>query len=163
MRKTILTALMLVASLGIWAEGESASGAANHHFVFEVYGDIPDVKPTFEEQHPLGKVVSDKWNTFIANYTCVYDVEVGLSGSATEIRKPAVFKAVGRADKYIRKQVRDGAMGRETAVAIMTHILDCANVICFDDETAAFEAYVRKAKTGQDVVDAFASVELKQM
>lgn len=163
MKKILLTAAALVITIGMWAKGENASGGTNNHFVYVVYGNIPNVKPTFEEKHPLGDVVSEKWNTFIANYTCVFDIEVGLSSSATEIRKPAVFKAVERADKFIRKAVRDGQMTREDAAGIMSHILDCANVICFEDNTAEFETCIRKARTGQEVIDTFAGVELKQM
>lgn len=163
MKKIIISAVALIMATSMWAKGEKTSVTESHHFVYEVYGNIPNVKNTFEEEHPLGKVVAEKWNTFIANYTCVYDVEVGLSGSATEIRKPSVFKAVERADKYIRKAVREGRMERDAAVKVMSHVLDCANVICFEDNTSDFEAVVRKAKTGQDVVTVFDNVELKSM
>lgn len=163
MKKLMISAVALMLATSLCAKEENSSAIAPRHFVFEVYGSIPNVKNTFEEEHPLGKEVAEKWNTFIANYTCVYDIEVGLSGSATEIRKPAVFKAVERADKYIRKAVKEGRMERQAAVGVMTHVLDCANVICFEDNTSEFEDLVRKAKSGQDVVAIFNEVELKTM
>lgn len=75
-------------------------------FTLEVYGgEIPDVKPAFEEEHFLGGEITRKWNTFLCNYTHTYDVEVGLSASGTEFRKPAVFKAVERVNKYVKKSL----------------------------------------------------------
>ena len=66
-------------------------------FTLEVYGgEIPNVKPAFDEEHFLGGEITKKWNTFLCNYTHTYEVEVGLSSSGTEFRKPAVFKAVER-------------------------------------------------------------------
>ena len=163
MKKTIIVLLAMALSAGVYAKDENTAVVKSCRYSYEVYGNIPTVKNTFEEQHPLGSIITEKWNTFIANYTCVYDVEVGFSGSATEIRKPAVFKAVERADRYIRHAVRDGGMASGDAVAVMAHILDCANVICFEENTADFETAARKAKAGKDVVELFENVELKKL
>lgn len=93
-------------------------------FTLEVYGgEIPDVKPAFEEEHFLGGEITRKWNTFLCNYTHTYDVEVGLSASGTEFRKPAVFKAVERVNKYVKKSFKSHQMTREEATRIMTHVL----------------------------------------
>lgn len=131
-------------------------------YTFMVYGDIPVAKTVFEENHYLGDAISTKWNTFIANYTYTYDVEVGLSNTGTELRKPVVYKAVERANKYVKKALKSGRMSNDEAVAIMSHTLDCANVICFEDETVEFEAAAKAAKTGEEVVALFRKVKLEK-
>ena len=42
----------------------------------------------------------------------------------------------------------------------MSHILDCANVICFESDTENIEKAAREAKSGEDVVALFNKVEL---
>ena len=106
-------------------------------FTLEVYGgEIPNVKPAFDEEHFLGEITK-KWNTFLCNYTHTYEVEVGLSSSGTEFRKPAVFKAVERVNKYVKKSYKSQHMTKEEAIRIMSHVLDCANIICLESDTAA--------------------------
>lgn len=109
-------------------------------FTLEVYGgEIPNVKPAFDEEHFLGGEITKKWNTFLCNYTHTYEVEVGLSSSGTEFRKPAVFKAVERVNKYVKKSYKSQHMTKEEAIRIMSHVLDCANIICLESDTAALE------------------------
>ena len=161
--KKIMLMMMLAAAITASAGTEKTEVTENHHYVYTVVGEIPNVKPTFEEEHPLGAVVQVKWNTFLSNYTRVYDVEVGMSSSGTELRKPSIYKAVERANKYVKRAVKDGTMSREEAVATMAHVLDCANVICFEDNTEDIEEAARHAKTGEAVVALFDKVELKSI
>ena len=51
-------------------------------------------------------------------------------------------------------------MTRDEAVETMSHILDCANVICFEDGTEKFEDAAKAAKNGEDVIRLFEKVEL---
>lgn len=132
-------------------------------FTFSVYGEIPVAKMAFEEEHYLGDAITTKWNTFLANYTRTYEVEVGFTNSGTELRKPAVYKAVERANKYVKKALKGGQLSREEAVATMAHLLDCANVICFEPDTEAFEDAAKAAKTGQQVVELFNAVKLENI
>ena len=161
--KKFMIMMMLAVATSAFEGNEKTEAAESHHFTYTVVGDIPNVKPTFEEEHPLGAVVKAKWNTFLSNYTRVYDVEVGMSSTGTELRKPSIFKAVERANKYVKRAVKDGKMSRDKAVEVMVHILDCANVICFEDNTADIEDAARHAKTGEDVLALFANVKLKNI
>lgn len=144
-------------------KAEPKAEAPKAEFVFPVYGEIPVAKVEFEEEHFLGDAIAKKWNTFLKNYTRVYDVEIGLTDSGSEIRKPAVFKAVERANRYVKKAWRNKTMDTDKAVTVMAHILDCANVICFDDNTEAFEKKAKEAKTGEEVIDLFNRVKLEMM
>lgn len=130
-------------------------------FTLEVYGgEIPNVKPAFEEEHFLGGEITKKWNTFLCNYTHTYEVEVGLSSSGTEFRKPAVFKAVERVNKYVKKSYKSQHMTKEEATRIMSHVLDCANIICLESDTAALEDAAGDANTAEEALAFFDHIKL---
>lgn len=130
-------------------------------FTLEVYGgEIPNVKPAFDEKHFLGGEITKKWNTFLCNYTHTYEVEVGLSSSGTEFRKPAVFKAVERVNKYVKKSYKSQHMTKEEAIRIMSHVLDCANIICLESDTAALEEAAGDANTAEEALAFFDHIKL---
>ena len=130
-------------------------------FTLEVYGgEIPNVKPAFDEEHFLGGEITKKWNTFLCNYTHTYEVEVGLSSSGTEFRKPAVFKAVERVNKYVKKSYKAQHMTKEEAIRIMSHVLDCANIICLESDTAALEEAAGDANTAEEALAFFDHIKL---
>ncbi len=130
-------------------------------FTLEVYGgEIPNVKPAFEEEHFLGGEITKKWNTFLCNYTHNYDVEVGLNSSGTEFRKPAVFKAVERVNKYVKKSYKSHHMTKEEAIRIMSHVLDCANIICLESDTAALEEAAGDTRTAEEAMVFFEHIKL---
>ena len=130
-------------------------------FTLEVYGgEIPNVKPAFDEEHFLGGEINKKWNTFLCNYTHTYEVEVGLSSSGTEFRKPAVFKAVERVNKYVKKSYKSQHMTKEEAIRIMSHVLDCANIICLESDTAALEEAAGDANTAEEALAFFDHIKL---
>lgn len=130
-------------------------------FTLEVYGgEIPNVKPAFDEEHFLGGEITKKWNTFLCNYTHTYEVEVGLSSSGTEFRKPAVFKAVERVNKYVKKSYKSQHMTKEEAIRIMSHVLDCANIICLESDTVALEEAAGDANTAEEALAFFDHIKL---
>ena len=152
--------LFLIAALLM---GTSAHMAAQDkkEFTLEVYGgEIPNVKPAFDEEHFLGGEITKKWNTFLCNYTHTYEVEVGLSSSGTEFRKPAVFKAVERVNKYVKKSYKSQHMTKEEAIRIMSHVLDCANIICLESDTAALEEAAGDANTAEEALAFFDHIKL---
>lgn len=130
-------------------------------FTLEVYGgEIPNVKLAFDEEHFLGGEITKKWNTFLCNYTHTYEVEVGLSSSGTEFRKPAVFKAVERVNKYVKKSYKSQHMTKEEAIRIMSHVLDCANIICLESDTTALEEAAGDANTAEEALAFFDHIKL---
>lgn len=152
--------LFLMAAL-LMAVAAQMDAQEKKEFTLEVYGgEIPDVKPAFEEEHFLGGEITRKWNTFLCNYTHTYDVEVGLSASGTEFRKPAVFKAVERVNKYVKKSFKSHQMTREEATRIMTHVLDCVNIICLENDTAALEQAAGDTRTAEEALAFFDQIKL---
>lgn len=132
-------------------------------YEYTVYGEIPETHPVFEEEHYLGKAISAKWNTFLANYTHEYNVEIGLSSSGTEIVKPAIYNAVENANKYVKKALKKGQLTNAKAIDLMGHILDCANVLCFENDSKSFEEAAKKARNGEEAVRLFEQVKLVKM
>ncbi len=157
-KKMLFLALLMCFSVNSFSK--TVNDNASVTFQFYVNGDIPNVENDFEEDHFLGEPVTAKWNTFIKNYTHDYSVSVGLSDNGVEILKPAVFNAVKKANKYIRKAVKGNIMSHEKAVAEMTHILDCANVIIMEPDTKQFEQIISDVKDGNEIVAVFDKVKL---
>jgi hypothetical protein len=85
---------------------------------------------------------------------------VGLSSSGTEFRKPAVFKAVERVNKYVKKSYKSQHMTKEEAIRIMSHVLDCANIICLESDTAALEEAAGDANTAEEALAFFDHIKL---
>ena len=152
--------LFLIAALLMGTVAHMAA-QEKKEFTLEVYGgEIPNVKPAFDEEHFLGGEITKKWNTFLCNYTHTYEVEVGLSSSGTEFRKPAVFKAVERVNKYVKKSYKSQHMTKEEAIRIMSHVLDCANIICLESDTAALEEAAGDANTAEEALAFFDHIKL---
>lgn len=136
--------------------------ALGTEFVFDVYGDIPVAKVVFESDHFLGEGIAKKWDTFVHNYTHEYDMSVGFSDTSVEIVKPAVYKAVNKVNKYYKKAVNKHQVSRDTAITSMAHILDCANVICFEQDTQTLEQALRSADRPEAIIALFDKVKLRK-
>ena len=132
-------------------------------FIFDVYGEIPTTKPVFETEHYLGSDITGKWNTFIQNYTHEYDVTIGFTDSSVEILKPSIYKAVNKVNKYYKKALKKEEVSREVATSNMAHILDCANVMCFDDNSKSFEEAVKSADEPKEIIALFNQVTLRKL
>ncbi|GAT63062.1 hypothetical protein [Paludibacter jiangxiensis] len=139
----------------------STTTESRTHYLFTIYGSIPNPKVSFEEEHFLGGELTAKWNAFNQNYTHVYSVSIGPSTSNTEIVKPAVYNAVNKVNAYYKKAVKKGLVSKEEAIRKLNHIFDCANVICFDDQSEPFEHAVSKANSPEDIISLFDCVDIK--
>ena len=129
----------------------------------DLYGEIPTTKPVFEAEHYLGSDITGKWNTFIQNYTHEYDVTIGFTDSSVEILKPSIYKAVNKVNKYYKKALKKEEVSREVATFNMGHILDCANVMCFDDNSKSFEEALKSADEPEEIIALFNQVTLRKL
>ena len=53
-----------------------------------------------------------------------------------------------------------GLVSKDEATTIMNHVLDCANVACFEPDTEAFEQAIDNAETREDIIRVFQNTEL---
>ena len=125
--------------------------------------EFPTTKPVFEAEHYLGSDITGKWNTFIQNYTHEYDVTIGFTDSSVEILKPSIYKAVNKVNKYYKKALKKEEVSREVATFNMGHILDCANVMCFDDNSKSFEEALKSADEPEEIIALFNQVTLRKL
>jgi len=130
------------------------------HYTFMVY-NVAHQPTVFDEEHPLCHSLNDCWNIFNTTYRRVSKNSTGFSGQTVEIYKPAIYNAVVKADKYIRKAVGKGEIQREEAVAMLKHILDCANALSTEHDTKAIEKEIAGAKTPELIIRFFSQVELE--
>ncbi len=129
-------------------------------FSFTVYGEIPEAKVDFAQPHFLGQPVEAKWNTFLKNYTLVSQQSIGFSSTNVQFNKPVIYNAVQKVNKYLKKSVKKGLVTKTEAADTMNHVLDCANVVCFEPDTKAFEEALADAKTREDIIRVFENTEL---
>ena len=66
-------------------------------------------------------------------------------------------------NKYFKNALKKGSITKEEACQQMSHVLDCANIICTEENTSDFEQAVSNAKTPEEIITLFESVELKFM
>jgi len=131
-------------------------------YTLDSYGSTAKLKTAFEDEHFLGGETSLKWNLFQQNYKRVYEQTVGLSGSSVEIIKPTVFNAVNKVNNYYKKLVNNKKADKEQITSALNHILDCANLLCYEEDTKRIETDIKNAKTDQDIVLVFASIHIIQ-
>ena len=131
------------------------------HYILTVYASVSRSETSFDEKHPLCSSLNGCWNAFHANYRRVSKVSTGFSGQAVEIYKPAIYNAVVKADKHIRKAVSKGEIKNEEAVAVLKHILDCANALAMERDTKTFEKEIAGAKTPDTIIRIFNNIELQ--
>ncbi len=134
--------------------------ASGSHFSFTVYGEIPSVKVDYAQSHFLGEPIETKWNTFLKNYMQVSEQSIGFASTNVQFVKPIIYNAVQKVNKYLKKSVKKGLVTKEDATAIMNHMLDCANVVCFEPDTEAFEQAIDNAETREDIIRVFQNTEL---
>lgn len=59
--------------------------------------------------------------------------------------------------------VKKEEVSREVATSNMAHILDCANVMCFDDNSKSFEEAVKSADEPEEIIALFNQVTLRKL
>ena len=131
----------------------------SYYYVFTMYDDT-SYKSVFKSHHYLGEPCATKWNMFQSIYTRTYEQEVGLSNTIVEFEKPAIYHAVRRLNKYIIKSVKKKKLGKKEASALLCHVLDCANAIYYENDTAELERKVGSLKDNEALLDFFEHIKL---
>ena len=131
-------------------------------YTLDSYGSTPSLQNAFEDEHFLGDETSQKWNLFQQSYKRVYEQTVGFSGSSVEILKPTVFNAVNKVNNYYKKLVKNKTTDKKQIANVLNHILDCANLLCFEEDIKSIETDIKNAETIPDIVLVFASIHIIQ-
>lgn len=63
----------------------------------------------------------------------------------------------------ITSALKKEEVSREVATFNMGHILDCANVMCFDDNSKSFEEALKSADEPEEIIALFNQVTLRKL
>lgn len=129
-------------------------------FTLEAFDSEQKLKSPFMEEHFLGDKMSYKWTLFMQNYKKIYEQSVGFSGSSVEILKPIIFNAVNKMNNYIRKSLKKNSISPDDASNELSHVLDCANLLCYETDTKKLEDEIKMAKSPEQLIQLFKSIQI---
>lgn len=105
--------------------------------------DLKTISSDMIGEHVLGKLVSEKLYLLEAKYIYQVPIVPGNPQMRTIIRKPVIYDAVMKIEKYLKKSVKKGEITTEIASADFNKVLDVAfNVLTA--ETAGFEKTIKE-------------------
>jgi len=105
-------------------------------------------------EHFLGKLVAEKLYLLNSKYTYEVPIVPGNPQTRTMIRKPVIYDAVKKIERYLKKSVKKGELTTETASAEFNKVLDVAfNVLTA--ETASFEKAISETNDANSLTNLF--------
>lgn len=119
-----------------------------------------NVDYSMASSHFLGNEVSYKMHLFKETYTYVEQGTPMSPGVKTIVRKPNIYYAVRKLNKYYKKQIRKDRIDETEARKRMVSILNKCFVI-FDQDTTDFEDYLKSLKQPDDIEAAFDKIVLQ--
>jgi len=121
--------------------GTSPSSSGLPVFEFKVYSnetDLSTISKDMIEEHLFGELVSRKLYLLDSKYTYKVPIVPGNPQMRTIVRKPVIYDAVMKIERFLKKSVKKGTISMETASDDFNKVLDVANSVCTAD-TKSFE------------------------
>ncbi len=122
--------------------------AGKHVFEFMASSKSFDLNAILKEnvsEHFLGDLVSRKLFLLETKYTYRFEIIPGNPQTRTVVRKPAIYEAVLKIERYLKKLVKKGDISVEKASTDFNKVLDVAlNVLTTD--TNSFEKAIRRTE-----------------
>lgn len=173
--KTFLVSLMVFLSCSlISATGNDAmkepespvSGSAEdtteffRFFSFTEESEWESIPISRAGKHFLGEDIARKYYLFKDLYTYRTPVSPGSPAMRTVIRKPVVYNALNKLDKYLKKTRNKGnAQNAGQLGQTFEHALDVAIAI-YSQETSGFESVLEDSDSANEIMSVFSRVEL---
>jgi hypothetical protein len=110
--------------------------------------------------HPFGENIARKIYLLQDYYTYVEPPSPTSPGQKTIVVKPNIYNSLLKLNRFYKQQVKKGIITIESASRDLNRFLDIGLSIVSDD-TALFEAELRKAKSPDQIISVFSMVELK--
>lgn len=110
--------------------------------------------------HFLGENIARKMFLFKAVYTYIEKGTPMSPGDKVIVRKPTIYYAIRKLNKYYKKELRKDRMEKEVAIKKFGNVLDKCFVM-FDQDTSDFEDYLKSLKRAEDIQKAFDNVVLQ--
>lgn len=129
-----------------------------HVYVFQAR--TAQSEASFVEPHYLGEPCATKWSAFQSGYTRIYTQDIGFSSTTVEFAKPSIYHAVKKVNRYVVRAVKKQKMKKDDAVALMCHVLDCANAVLYENDTKALENDLASTREPERLIDIFNHIKL---
>jgi hypothetical protein len=110
-------------------------------------------------RHRMDMEVAKRLHLFEETYVYYSEAAPGAFSDKKVIRKPVIYKSIGKIDKYFRKQVRTGEITNGEASDELSAILDTA-IILFYYDTDEFDQLLKGASSVEEEVRIFRKVKL---
>jgi hypothetical protein len=118
------------------ANGNGSSKTSLPVFEFKVYANNNDLDAITKEiagEHFFGDIVSRKLYLFGSKYTFEVQVVPGNPQTKTVVRKPVIYDAVIKIERFLKRSAKKGEITVETATEEFNKVLDVAiNVLTSD-------------------------------
>ena len=116
--------------------------------------DLSSVSKEMVGEHILGDQIARKLYLLESKYTYEVEIVPGNPQTKTVIRKPIVYEAVQKIERYLKKSVKKGDMTVESAALEFDKVLDVAfNVLTADTES--FEKAITKTGDANSLTNLF--------
>lgn len=116
--------------------------------------DLNSVSKDMIGEHAFGQSVSEKLYLLESKYTYEVPIVPGNPQTRTMIRKPAIYDAVKKIEKHLKKSVKKGAISAETASSDFNKVLDVAfNILTA--ETEGFEKAIEETNDANSLTNLF--------
>lgn len=110
--------------------------------------------------HFLGEEVARKFYLFKDLYTYKTPISPGNPAMRTVIRKPVVYNALNKMEKYLKKTTNKGdAQNSERLSNRLEHALDVAIAI-YSQESSNLESALKESNNPGEIMNVFSRVEL---
>jgi hypothetical protein len=132
-------------------------------FVFRnTLDDTANVKINYNlaSSHFLGETIAKKMLLLKETYTYIEKGTPMSPGDKVIVRKPTIYYAVRKLNKFYKKQVKKDRIEESVAKNDMVDVLDKCFVI-FDQDTTGFEEYLKGLKHAEDIKTAFDRIVLQ--
>lgn len=124
-------------------------------FEFRVYSsaqDLSAISKDMTEEHVLGEMVSQKLYLLDSKYTYQVPIVPGNPQTRTIVRKPVIYDAVRKIERYLKKSVKKGEISIETASNEFNIVLDVANNV-FTADTKSFEKAISETDNTDSLIN----------
>ncbi|MCT4644782.1 MAG: hypothetical protein N4A74_07335 [Carboxylicivirga sp.] len=121
--------------------------------------DLKGIKADLAGTHTLGNEVAKYKYLFTKTYSYQTEVGPGNTGTRTVIKKPLIYNAVCKLEKYYKKAARKKVMPEKQAIQELNQCYLVAYV-AFTEETQQLESAIKEQKTAKGLADLFQQVSV---
>ena len=145
--------------LSVVSNGQEFNEPELIYFENRVESIVASFEMVTARPHFLGEETGRKYSVFHDLYSMVVGGDAMYSGPQIVIDKPAIYRAVQRANRYYRKQWRRSRISDLEAYEKVNHMLNVA-ISVYTQPTEALEEEFRSAGSAEKIANIFERIVL---